>query len=85
MDNAVPLSSYRLPADAVFMEEKTGWFDDDMPILKTSAYNVSQKNWEKKLYGSHPCVYESKEITLIPYRQWGSRGENEMRVWLTEK
>jgi len=84
IDNAAPLSTYRLPADAVFTEETAEWFDD-MPILKTSAYNVSEKNWERKLYGSQPCVYESKEITLIPYKHWGSRGENEMRVWLTEK
>ena len=83
-DNAVPLSTLRLPADAVFAEEKAEWLDD-MPILKTSAYRMSDKNWEKKLYGSQSCVYESKEITLIPYSQWGNRGENEMRVWLTEK
>jgi len=84
-DNAVPLSTLRLPADAVFAEEKAEWLDDNLPILKTSGYSVSDNNWEKKLYGSQPCVYESKEITLVPYSHWGNRGENEMRVWLTEK
>ncbi len=84
-DNAVPLSALRLPADAVFAEEKAGWQDDDLPILKTSAYRVSDENWEKKIYGAQSNVYEPNEITLIPYRRWGNRGENEMRVWLTEK
>lgn len=84
-DNAVPLSALRLPADAVFYEEKADWLDENMPILKTVGYSVSKKNWDKALYSSHSCVYESREITLIPYSQWGNRGENEMRVWLTEK
>jgi DUF1680 family protein len=84
-DNAVPLSALRLPVDAVFTEEKAEWLEEDMPILKTAGYRVSSINWERKLYGSQPCVYESQEITLIPYSHWGNRGENEMRVWLNEK
>ncbi len=84
-DNATPLSSLRLPADAIFAEEKAAWLEDEQPILKTSGFRVSDENWEKKLYGAQPCVYESKEITLIPYSHWSNRGENEMRVWLTEK
>jgi DUF1680 family protein len=84
-DNPVPLSTLRLPADAVFTEAKAEWLDDHMPILKTCAYRVSDKNWDKKLYGSQACVYEPQEITLIPYSQWGNRGEGEMRVWLNEK
>jgi len=85
LDNAVPLSALRLPADAVFTEEKADWLEEDMPILKTTGYRMSGKHWEKQLYGSQPCVYEPLAITLIPYRHWGNRGENEMRVWLTEK
>jgi len=84
-DNAVPLSALRLPVDAVFSEEKAGWLDENMPILKTAGYRVSEKNWNQTLYSSQSCVYESREITLIPYSQWGNRGENEMRVWITEK
>jgi DUF1680 family protein len=84
-DNPVPLSTLRLPADAVFTEEKGEGLDDNLPILKTSAYRVSDKNWEKQLYASQPCVYESQEIKLIPYSHWGNRGEGEMRVWLNEK
>jgi DUF1680 family protein len=84
-DNAVPLSSLRLPADAVFTEENAEWLEEEMPILKTAGYSLSDMDWKKKLYGSHPCVYESHEITLIPYSHWGNRGENEMRVWLNEK
>jgi DUF1680 family protein len=84
-DNVVPLSTLRLPVDAMFTEEKAEWLEDDMPILKTAGYSVSQKSWKKKLYGSQPCVYESHEIKLIPYSQWGNRGEKEMRVWLNEK
>jgi hypothetical protein len=71
--------------DAVFSEEKVDWLDENMPILKTVGYSVSEKNWDQTLYSSQSCVYESREITLIPYSQWGNRGENEMRVWLTEK
>jgi len=84
-DNAVPLSSLRLPVDAVFTEEKAEWMEEDKPILKTAGYSVSDTNWGNKLYGFQPCVYESQEITLIPYSHWGNRGENEMRVWLNEK
>lgn len=84
-DNAVPLSTLRLPVDAVFTEEKAEWLEEDMPILKTAGYSVSDINWERQLYGSQPCVYKSHEITLIPYSHWGNRGENEMRVWLNEK
>ncbi|HTX78790.1 MAG TPA: beta-L-arabinofuranosidase domain-containing protein, partial [Longilinea sp.] len=85
IDNAVPLSALRLPADAKFTEEHAPWLDNEMPILKASSYRVSEDNWEKKLYISQPCVYKSNEITLLPYSQWGNRGETEMRVWLTEK
>lgn len=85
VDNAIPLSALRLPVDAVFSEEKVDWLDENMPVLKTVGYSVSEKNWDQTLYSSQSCVYESREITLIPYSQWGNRGENEMRVWLTEK
>jgi uncharacterized protein len=84
-DNAVPLSALRLSGDAVFTEEKAEWLEEDMSILKTAGYSVSELNWEKKLYSSQACVYESHEITLVPYSHWGNRGENEMRVWLNEK
>lgn len=85
VDNAIPLSALRLPVDAVFSEEKVDWLDENMPLLKTVGYSVSEKNWDQTLYSSQSCVYESREITLIPYSQWGNRGENEMRVWITEK
>jgi len=85
IDNVIPLSALRLPVDAVFSEEKVDWLNENMPILKTVGYSVSEKNWDQMLYSSQSCVYESREITLIPYSQWGNRGENEMRVWLTEK
>lgn len=85
IDNASPLSALRLPGDAVFSEVKGDWLDENMPILKTVGYSVSVKSWDQLLYSTQSCVYESREITLIPYSQWGNRGENEMRVWLTEK
>jgi len=83
-DNTVPLSTLRMPANAVFTQHSAAWFDD-LPILKAVGYRVSETGWESQLYGSQPCVYESCEITFIPYRHWGNRGENEMRVWLNEK
>lgn len=84
-DNNVHLSALRLPADAVFSQHKAEWLEEDVPILKTSGYCVSDTDWESRLYGSQPCVYKSYEITFIPYSHWGNRGENEMRVWLNEK
>jgi DUF1680 family protein len=84
-DNAAPLSSLRLPEDAVFTEQRVGWLGDNMPVLKTAGYSLSGKNWNRTLYSSQSSVYESCEIALIPYSQWGNRGENEMRVWLVEK
>ena len=85
VDNSEPLSTLRLPTNAVFTEGKVNWLEDDMPVLRTMAFSVSQENWEQELYSSQANVYEPKEITLIPYSQWGNRGESEMRVWLTEK
>jgi len=85
IDNPTPLSKLRLPEDAGFTEEKAEWLEDDMPVLKTRGYAVSEENREQALYDSQSCVYASSEITFIPYSQWGNRGENEMRVWLTEK
>lgn len=84
-DNAIPLSALRLPEAAVFTEERVGWLGENMPMLKTDGYSISEKNWNSELYSSQSCVYESREIALIPYSQWGNRGENEMRVWLIEK
>ena len=84
-DHPAPLSALRLPANAIFAEQKAGWLDEEMPILKTTGSKVSQKNWEEKLYSTQDCTYEPTEITLIPYSQWGNRGENEMRVWLNEQ
>jgi uncharacterized protein len=84
-DNTVPLSALRLPGDAVFTEEMAEWIEEEIPVLKTDGYRVSDTNWEKKLYGDQACVYEPQKIVLIPYSHWGNRGENEMRVWLNEK
>jgi hypothetical protein len=84
-DNAIPLSALRLPADAVFTEVKAEWIEEELPVLKSAGYGVSDEDWERKLYGSQPCVYQPQEITFIPYSHWGNRGENEMRVWLNEK
>lgn len=83
-DNAMPLSALRLPVDAVFTEEKAEWLEGDLPVLKTVGYRVSDLDWDKKLYDSQPYVYDSREITFIPYSHWGNRGEKEMRVWLNE-
>jgi DUF1680 family protein len=84
-DNSVPLSALRLPKDAKIFEAGADWLEKDMPILKASGFSVSEETWEKSLYNSRACVYESKELTFIPYSQWGNRGENEMRIWVTEK
>jgi uncharacterized protein len=84
-DNAVPLSGLRLPADAVFTEEEAEWIEEKLPVLRSAGYRVSDADWERKLYGSQPCVYQPQEITFIPYSHWGNRGENEMRIWLNEK
>ncbi len=83
-DNGAPLSSLRLPADAVFTEKEVDWLPDDMPLLKTMGARVSDEQWGDDLYNDNSYVYEPCEITLIPYSQWGNRGENEMSVWLTE-
>ena len=58
-DNAVPLSSLRLPEDAVFTEERAEWLGDDMPILKTAGYSVSDENWDKTAVRLHNPVYMS--------------------------
>jgi hypothetical protein len=47
--NAEPLSTLRLPVDAVFTEEKAEWLEEDMPILKTAGYSLSDINWERQL------------------------------------
>ena len=84
-DNPGSLSTLRLPVNAIFSEHQADWLDAEMPILKTNAFYVSEEDWDKILYSSQSRVYESREITFIPYSQWGNRGENEMRVWLSKK
>jgi len=85
VDNSTPLSALRLPGDAQFIEEMADWLGEGMPILKTSGFSVSEKDWGDKLYSPQSSVYESKELTFVPYSHWGNRGENEMRVWVNEK
>lgn len=36
------------------------------------------------LYSSEPPEEKSCTATAVPYYTWGNRGENQMRVWLTE-
>lgn len=38
-----------------------------------------------ELYSSEPLPTEAVTATAIPYYTWGNRGENQMRVWMTEK
>jgi DUF1680 family protein len=83
-DNSLPLSSLRLPANAVFVEENAGWLADDLPVLKTNGFSVSEADQEDMLYSAQSGVYQSQVITFIPYSHWGNRGENEMRVWMNE-
>lgn len=85
VDNGAPLSGLRLPADAVFTEEQVGWLPDGLPLLKTSGFRISEEGWADTLYDTRLQQYEPCEITLVPYSQWGNRGETEMRVWLIEK
>lgn len=85
VDNGKPLSRLRIPKDAKLLEEKADWLHEDFPILKTKGYCVSEANWDGRLYHSQSSVYDTCEITLLPYSQWGNRGENEMSVWVNEK
>ncbi len=85
VDNITPLSALRLPANAVFSEHQVEWLSSYLPALKTAGFSVSEKDWDRRLYSSQFSVYESQEVTFIPYSQWGNRGENEMRVWINEK
>lgn len=85
IDNGTPLSGIRIPGDATFWEENVDWLHEDLPVLKTKGYYVSDAQWEGRLYHPQSGVYDSREITLIPYSQWGNRGENEMSVWVNEK
>lgn len=84
-DHTVPLSTLRLSADAQFEEVRADWLDEEFPALQTSGYSVSEEAWENLLYNSRASVYRPEEIRLIPYSQWGNRGEIEMRVWINEK
>lgn len=85
IDNHTPLSTLRLPENAKFTEQQSQIFENDMPILKTNAYAISEKKWGNSLYLAQSYVYEPVEITLVPYSQWGNRGETEMKVWLDKK
>ncbi len=37
-----------------------------------------------ELYSTEPPAEESCKATAVPYYTWGNRGENQMRVWMTE-
>lgn len=83
-DNAAPLSALRLPSDAAFQEERPHWLPQGAPLLKTRGYRIKEEPWDGILYDEKPYQYEPCDIHLIPYSQWGNRGEGEMSVWLTE-
>lgn len=44
-----------------------------------------KKEAQKGLYTSKAPTYTEKDLTAIPYHLWANRGENQMRVWMTEK
>lgn len=64
--------------------EKTDFNDIDAIIVKGIREKVDEES--APLYArSKSNVYEELDIKLIPYYAWANRGENEMRVWLSEK
>lgn len=64
--------------------DKTDFNDIDAIIVKGLREKVDEDS--APLYArSKSNVYEELDIKLIPYYAWANRGENEMRVWLSEK
>ena len=50
--------------------------------ISVPGYRIKQNDG---LYSNEPPVYEPISLVAIPYYAWGNRGENRMKVWLSQK
>ena len=80
VDNGgIPLSSLRLSEKCMCSEERPPFPDED-PALSFPCSRVVDNL--RELYGdAEKEQTEPALIRLVPYRLWGNRGEQEMRVW----
>ncbi len=58
----------------------------DKLLCGTITLTAEAKRTEcsESLYSSEPPAEKSCTATAVPYYTWGNRGENQMRVWMTE-
>lgn len=84
-DNESNLPAFFVNTNQTIIEE----YRDDLlggtPVLKFKGKKISQANWAvDELYKETDVIWESKELTAIPYCYWGNRRPGEMLVWMNE-
>ena len=84
VDNKQDLHLLELPTTS-YLDYK--WYDDlleGVGIIEAEGIRLVNGNGSDALYSSHRPEKSAQKIKLIPYYAWANRGENEMRVWLSE-
>lgn len=84
VDNGENLSSIMVDITKPINE----YWDDNVlggiTVIKAHGKTVKhpEKYDNKELYLDTPAELEYKEITFVPYANWGNRGAGEMYTWL---
>ncbi len=84
-DNGKDLHCLSLPKDAKLRYEYQDELLGGVGVIKAKGVRCSTEG--EALYTFDPGALKSKEqeLTFIPYYTWANRGENEMRVWVSEE
>jgi hypothetical protein len=85
-DNGKDLHCIALKRDAALEYE---WKDEllgGVGMIHAKGVRLQADKEEEKLYTDNPDNFKEAEtdIRFIPYYAWANRGENEMRVWVSE-
>ncbi len=77
-DNGAFLSAVYVPQDAA-MTEIPSPLGGELPALRVDGLRRAEAG---AAYSDETPVYAPERLTFVPYRDWGNRGEGEMRVFV---
>ncbi len=83
-DNGKELHCLSLPKEEELRYEFREALFGGTGVIRAQGVRVSSEG--SALYTDDPGTfkYKPQELTFIPYYTWANRGENEMRVWISE-
>lgn len=71
-----------IPSDIQLRPETISIEGNNIIALKGKAKQVTDNEWNNKLYREVNAHTRDIDISLIPYYAWGNRGNYDMAVWL---